>query len=62
VLVKAVDELGRLGGEVGDERREWVKKIVVSQSVMREVVKTNNVLVKVMGGALISKPDGLESA
>jgi hypothetical protein len=83
MLVKAVDELGRLSGELGDERRERVKKIgalendpvarvdwiVLSQNVtrevvnvMREIVKTNDVLVKVMGGPLTSKPDGLKPA
>jgi hypothetical protein len=83
MLVRAVDELGRLGGESGDERRERVEKIaevendgvarvdwiVVSQNVTREVVnatrevvKTNHVLVKVMGGPLTSIQDGLKPA
>jgi hypothetical protein len=46
-----------------------VDRIVVSQNVTREVVnvarevvKTNSVLVKVMGGPLTSKPDGLKPA
>jgi hypothetical protein len=55
--------------EVENDAVARVDWMVVSQSVtrevvnvMREVVKTNNVLVKVMGGALISKLDGLEPA
>jgi hypothetical protein len=76
MLVRAVDEQGRLSCELGDERRERVRKIgalendavarvdwiVVSQNVTREVVKTNHVLVKVMGGPLTSIPDGLNPA
>jgi ribosomal protein S9 len=71
MLVEAVDGLGRLGGEISDERRKWVKKnvgvendsaarvdrIVALRKATREVVnvaceavKTNDVLVKVMGG------------
>jgi hypothetical protein len=60
MLVEAVDGLGRLGGELGVERRERVKKIawveddsaarvdriVVSQNVTREVVNVAREVVK----------------
>jgi hypothetical protein len=62
--VKAVEGLRKVSGELGDERRERVEKIgasekdavaraewlVVSQNVTPEVVKTNDGLVRGMGG------------